>query len=154
MAFGIKIIGSEKKEYVDVYLDDVLSQIDGEKYFWTLFHLEARGDIGEEESIVDLEERVAKSDTGLRFKWKNLNDLAKKFDQVIDVVIVGCENAYADKRFSDDQEMYDQSDIVVEMVDSSYWLIHASEELVISEVSGALKRKTPEVTITSLDIFH
>ena len=154
MVFGIKISGSKEKEYVDISLDNILSQIAGEEYFWTLFYLEASGDIGEDESIVDLEERVAKSDIGLRFKWKNLNDLANKLDQVIDVVIVGCKNAYPDKRFSDDQEMYDHADIVVEMIDSSYWLIHSSEELVVSEVSDALKRKNPKVAITSSDIVY
>lgn len=146
MAFGIKIID----ENLTVSLSDILNAIEGSNYFWTLFYLEARGNVGEGKPIIDLEEQASDSDTGLRYEWNDLNDLAKKFDQVIDVVIVGREHGYADRRFSGDQVMYDNSDIVIEMIDSSYWLIHSQKELFVSEVSHALKIKAPQAKIETI----
>jgi len=137
MTNGIKIADLDSS----ILLLDILNNIEGQEYFWSVLYLEARGDLGDEKSIPDLEERVSESENGMKFDWNSLNDLAGKFDQVIDIVLIGCRDQTILGRFGSDEEMYDKSDIVIEMVDSTYWLIHAQDQSIVADLSHCFNAK-------------
>jgi len=39
----------------------------------------------------------------------------------MDIVIIGCAEENSLRRYEDDQRMYENCDIVIEMLDSAYW---------------------------------
>ena len=137
MVYGIKI--HEENELPHLSLANILEKIDGERYFWSVYFLDATGDLGSGQSIPDFEKKIFDSENGVQFTWADLNSLAKKFYQVIDIVLVGCLDALPRERFSNDEDMFANCDVVVEMVDSSYWLIHSQAQPLITELSKAFK---------------
>ena len=60
-----------------------------------------------------------------------MNSLAKKFKQIVDIVLVGCINKDLIKRYDTDEEMYEACDSVIVMFDSSYWEVFTKDKSLI-----------------------
>jgi len=89
---------------------------------WAIFSLWTTGDLKGGKSILSLERGIQEAPKGLEMSWKDLCSLAADLWQVVDGVFVGCQ----DKATIPDRSVEDPCilcDIVVEMVDSSYWEI-------------------------------
>ena len=56
--------------------------------------------------------------------WASLLAL-NQVDQIIDVIIIGNSNPADLHRYKTDEEMYEACDYCLELVDSSYWLLHS-----------------------------
>lgn len=123
---------------VDIELSDLLGKFDGSRYFWAILFLEATGNIGEDKSVPELEEEIAGSERGWRMSWEDLTVFSKQLHQTIDIVLIGCKEEHGIQRFDDDKDMYAACDIVVERVDSSYWLIHSKEKSIADRVRSLL----------------
>ncbi len=133
-AFGIRILDSEG-DVVSVNLNDILDVIDfGDSLHWSILFLWATGNLGEDKSMPLFERDIFKSENGLFISWQELKSLSNKFDQVIDLTLIGCKNKNFLRRYKTDREKYDNCDVVIKMIDSSYWEIYAKDECLIKKV--------------------
>lgn len=120
---GIRIYDSVG-EVVRVTLPVILEEVEnGNLYHWSILFLDAMGDLGEDKSIPVFQEQIYESEKGFFIGWQELDDLSKKFYQVIDIDLLGCKDISLTKRYKSDREMYETCDIVIQMIDSSYWEI-------------------------------
>lgn len=137
--YGIRIKDAEN-DIISVGLNDLLKIIqNGELFNWSVLWLEASGDLGDDKSIVALEQYIDKSANGLYISWKDLNLLANQFYQIIDLCIIGCKNKSLLKRYEDSEKMYEACDFVIEMIDGSFWEIHSKNLIYIDKLKQIFK---------------
>jgi hypothetical protein len=130
-----------------VELIDLLSLVAPDKHqlVWSILDLEAIGDVSTiwERGILDLEENIRDLPQGLILSWQMLVLLASKFDQVINAVIVGCQEATQIPTLSANNDLYIPCAIALELIDSSVWRIYAKDERLLQhfhqEFSGVKK---------------
>ena len=119
--YGIRIL-DEKNDIISVMLKDILELIDnGQKFYWAIFLLETTWLLTKDQIIPLSEEKVKKEKNGLLISWDELNLLAKKIYQEINIVVVGCKNKENLHHYDDDKEMCQKCDFVILMIDTSYW---------------------------------
>lgn len=136
---GIRIYDKENR--VVVGIDGILKEIPhGECFHWSILFLDASGHLGEGKSIVEFSDLINESERGFFIEWDELNDLVKKFWQIIDMLIIGCHDAKLLKRYEDDQEMYETCDIVIEMDDSCFWEVFSKDEQIINNLASKFKK--------------
>jgi len=142
---GVRI--SDGEEVLNVHLPDILREIpDGNLYYWSILNLEGMGDLGEK-SVPVFEKEIRSSSKGLIITWDELNLLAPKYWQIIDMILIGCKDETVLKRYENDQEMYETCDIGIVMFDSSYWEIFSKDERIILRLAN----KFSEVTLLESD---
>jgi hypothetical protein len=118
---------------LDVDLIDILNVIEpeGAALIWTLFDLEATGDLGDGNNILDLEQEVRESPTGLCLNWNDLVSLARRLFQVINAILAGSGAPIAAADLSD---VYAHTEIVLEAIDSSLWRVYAQSDAIIEKL--------------------
>lgn len=136
---GIRIL-DKKNRIVCVRLSDILKEIhNGNLLHWSILHFHASGHLGEGKSIPIFTQQINESDKGLFIKWDDLNLLANKLYEVIDILIAGCGDESLLIRYENDQEMYEASNIVIEMVDSGYWEVFSKDKDLINRLAAKFK---------------
>lgn len=137
---GIRIL--DKKNGIGcVDLTEILKQIkDGNSLFWSILFLDVIGNLGEGRSNPFFSDQINKSKEGFRISWEDLNSLASKCEQVIDILVVGCKDKLLLQRYEDDQEMYEKCDIVIEMIDSTFWQVFSKDQQLISRLATRFKK--------------
>lgn len=138
MVYGIQI-NDKDNGVVSVSLLDILNCFEGKDLFWSILYLYSRGDLGEGKSIPEFEDAIEQSEKGILFTWLDLKELAGKFHEVWDLVLIGCQNQSNIRRYKSDEEMFANCEVVIEMVDSSYWLVHSHDENLIKKISGSFQ---------------
>lgn len=132
---GIRILDSENN-VVSVKLPDILQEIhNGATFHWSILFLDSMGDLCKEKSIPEFEKEISNSKIGLQLEWKELNVLSKKFYQIIDLTLIGCKDKQKLRRFTNTLEMYKNCDIVIEIIDSSYWEVYSKDEQLINRLA-------------------
>lgn len=140
MTYGIRILDKENR-VVTVELPDVLMEVrDGDSFHWAILFLDSMGDLGEGKSIPVFENMINNSQEGLLINWEDLNVLSKKFYQIFDLILIGCRNKDLILRYQNDQEMHNTCDIVIEMIDSSYWEVFAKDLSFIERLEKKFKQ--------------
>ena len=138
--FGIRI-KDEKNGYIFVELKDILEMIqNGNLLHWSILWLEASGDLGNGQSMILFEEKIAKNEKGLIISWEDLKSLSTKFDQIIELCIIGCKDKNLLNRYENCNIMYKKCDIVIEMIDGSFWEIHSNDELFINKIKNRFNK--------------
>lgn len=133
---GIRIL-DKKNNVVSVELQDILKEIsDGELLNWAVLYLEATGHLDDGRSIRAFEEQIINSENGFFINWNELNKVSKKINQIIDITLLGCKNKNDLRRYENSQAMYENCDIVIEMIDSSYWEIFSKNEQLIAKLAS------------------
>jgi hypothetical protein len=99
-------------------------------------YLSATGDLGEDKSIVDFEEHISDSSNGFCLGWQELNNLSHKFDQIFDTLIVGSTSKESIKRYADDEDLYSNYAVVLDLLDGAYWRVYATDESIIERLSA------------------
>lgn len=133
----------DKKDGVTVVeLPEILKLFDGGLLNWSILYLVATGNLGEGISMPVFEEKIFQSPNGFFISWEDLQLLSLKFDQVIDITIIGCAERDLLRRYETDEEMFAACDIAIEMIDSFYGEIHSKEQKIIS----AFKEKFSKTT--------
>ena len=121
-----------------IELIDLLNLIaqDKQKLVWSILDLEAIGDISTiwERGILDLEENIKELPQGLILSWQMLVLLVRKFDQVINTVIVGCQEVSKVPVLQPDIDLDTPCDIVLEFIDSSVWRIYSKDERLLQHL--------------------
>ena len=137
---GLRILDSEDM-VVSIDLPQMLRLVDeGNLLHWAILYVEATGHLGEGLSILDFENSVNESFSGLRISWQRLGQLSHRFNQVIDITIIGCRDPNILRRYETDQEMYEACDTVIRMIDSSYWEIHSKDQNLIERCKARFKQ--------------
>jgi hypothetical protein len=133
---AIKICGDDK-EVLSVELKNVLEcVVNGNQCEWSILWLEAIGNIGK--SIPEFEKEISNSEKGVLVTWESLLELSGKFDQVIELLLIGDKSISKLKRYSGNEEMYSNCEYVIELIDSSYWLVHSKNEEVLTQMKNNL----------------
>lgn len=122
-----------------VELIDLLNLIESNKQqqlIWSILDLEAVGDITIiwERGILDLEANIKYLPQGLILSWQMLVQLAQKFDQVINTVIVGCQEVSKVPVLKPDIDIDAPCEIVLELIDSSVWRIYSKDERLLQHL--------------------
>lgn len=121
-----------------IELIDLLNLIaqDKQKLVWSILDLEAIGDISTiwERGILDLEENIKDLPQGLILSWQMLVLLVRKFDQVINTVIVGCQEVSQIPSLKPDIDLDAPCEIVLELIDSSVWRIYSKDERLLQHL--------------------
>ncbi|QDG54392.1 hypothetical protein FIV42_27700 [Persicimonas caeni] len=129
---GIEI-SDEREGVLVVELPDLLACIDdGEQLFWSILYFEAVGDLSRfGTNVLELERAARESPTGVEIEWDMLLEMAGVFHQIVDIVLIGCRERQQIRQYRDDAEMYDTCRHVVELVDTSFALVHSQDKSVI-----------------------
>jgi hypothetical protein len=121
-----------------IELIDLLNLIaqDKQQLVWSILDLEAIGDISTiwERGILDLEENIKELPQGLILSWQMLVLLVRKFDQVINTVIVGCQEVSKIPVLKPDIDLDTPCEIVLELIDSSVWRIYSKDERLLQHL--------------------
>jgi len=138
MKKNIIIRGSEEL-ILSVSLLDIINQIEEpEKYSWNILWLEACGEL-ENGTIIELENKINDSKNGLLINFTELSLLAKSFDQVIEILLIGDKNSDKLKRYNNIEDLYSECYFCIELLDSSYWSIFSSNDQFIRNIQENLE---------------
>lgn len=139
-AKGIRI-EDESDGFLTVNLSDILQEIkNGTKFYWSILFMDVTGNLGEGISVPIFQEQINNSEKGFFINWEDLNALAKKFRQIIDITILGCKNEELIKRYEDEQDLYESCDIVIRMIDGYCWEIFSKDENLINRIASKFKK--------------
>ncbi len=136
MAHMIEISDSQNG-LLTVTLPMILNEIGAESInlTWSLLYLSATGNLGEDKSIVDFEDDISSSPNGFCLEWKELNDLADKFDQIFDILIIGTDSKDAIQKYTNDDDLYLNYPVVLDLFDGAYWRIYSEDEAFIERLA-------------------
>jgi hypothetical protein len=133
------IIKGDTSNVLSVKLADILKYIkDGENFKWSILFLSGVLERYSNESIEILEQNINKSKVGFLLEFKELQLFSNKFQQIIEILIIGDKDVSNLKRYTEGKKMFQKCDIVLELVDSSYWIVNAE-----SSITEYLKSKLP-----------
>lgn len=136
--YGVRI-SDTKNHIVTVRLPDILQEINnGDQFYWSILFLDIRGDL--KEAKPDFADSVSAMEKGFFFGWDELNNLANKCHQIIDITIIGCKDLNFIQQYEDDEETYNKCDIVIEMIDSSYWEVFSKDVNLINRLATKFKK--------------
>jgi hypothetical protein len=140
---GIRISDS-KDNVLFVKLSDILEEIPyGFSLCWSILFLDGTPNQGEGRFLSEYQNRINKSENGLRIDWKDLKSLSKKYFQMFETTILGCRDANLLHRFDDEKEMYHTCDIVIDLIDCAFWEVYSKDSVIIDN----LNRKFKEIEI-------
>lgn len=122
---AIKINGDDSN-VLSVELRDVLNCIDQDnKAAWSLLWLDATVILGNKPSLAE-NNKINKSETATIVTWEELLKLSSQITQTIDIVVIGDKDLSNIRRYYTDEQMYNNCDYTIELIDSSYWIIHSN----------------------------
>jgi len=132
---AIEISDSDPNGFVAVDLQDLLMVLPGEAkhLWWSILEFEATGDLGPSKNMLDFENQIKASPLGLQMQWDQLIGLANSIFQVINATIVGITAGNQFPGFVH-SEITALSEIVIQMIDSSVWIVAAQDENVIRTI--------------------
>jgi len=137
---GIRIKDLKENKVVAVKFPDILEEIpNGNSLYWSILYLDAMGRLGEGKSIPVFEKQINDSENGFFITWADLNLLSKKFHQIIDITLIGCKDEKLLGRYETDEELHQTCDIVIEMIDSSYWEVFSKDEDLIARLKAKFR---------------
>ena len=139
MMKAIKVNG-DHSEILSVELKDILGCIQySKKVNWGLLWLNVTARLENGKSIVDLEYMINKSSTAMPVTWEELAKLSSQINQAFDVLVIGDKDVANIIRYATDQEMYNTCDYTIELLDSSYWIIHSNDDVFIDNLFDKLE---------------
>lgn len=136
---GIRVY-VKQNDTVRVELSDILKEVqNGDRFYWSILEIEASGYLGEGRTYKQLEEEVNDSTNGFYITWDDLNSLSKKFNQVVWITIIGCEDKNLLRCYANDQEMYSTCDFVIVMFDGWFFEIFTKEKSLIDQLKKKIQ---------------
>jgi hypothetical protein len=106
---------------------------------WAILELEARGDIGEEITMSDLMEAVNNNPNGYLMDWNKLLTFSQKVFQIIDGTFVGFRDLNNRPAFKPEGALYERSEVVLELIDSTLWSIYSKDFNVLKVFDNEFK---------------
>lgn len=132
----MKIQSRDEQGFLNVSLRDVLSAVGdaGKRLDWYIYWVEGTANPDSNLDIVGLENEVRRSPAGKAVTWKALTSLADRMFQVTDGLFLATLHGEEPPARSE-AERHHGGEIVLELEDSSYWLISVQDP----EVAEAMR---------------
>lgn len=127
-------ISDKKKGFLSFDLYDILIEISdyGNRYNWAILDIEATAKNDSNLNILKIESRVDSKENLFTISFDELEEFAKKTNQVINGVFVASEGDL--HKIYDIKTIEEQYDIVIEVFDSSYWTIYSNELSIVRKL--------------------
>lgn len=84
--------------------------------------------------IVKFEEEINKSKRGKLISLDSILNLSSKIDQAIELLVIGDGNIENIRKYEGDKLMYENCEYIIELVDSSYWLVCSKDDSFIANI--------------------
>lgn len=140
---GIRI-RDNKNGIVSVSLEEILKTItDGDKFYWAILFSEVTPKAGRGEYTTNIERNADNASEGYILTWQALKDFAESIHQELDLRIIGALERSNIKNYSSDEEIYNSCDILIEMFDSSFWVIFSKDYNLIDTLVKTFKDIDP-----------
>ena len=132
---GIEIT-DKKNGYLTVSLKDILNALANyaKSFSWTIFDLEAVGDLGPNRNMLSLESEIRNSPSGLKIRWDELLELASLMSDVLNTRIEGksVTNGTPAADFAGLAEPSTRLKIL--MIDSSVWIVCSTDDEILATI--------------------
>lgn len=130
---GLRIF-EDKHNVVSISLGEILDLISNKDEFnLAILFLDATENLRGNHPLASLEQQIKKSKNGFHITLDELYELFSKIDQIIDLDLIGSRNKNRLQRYETDKEMYESCEIVIRMVDSSYWEIYFHDNILLEK---------------------
>lgn len=131
--YGLRIF-DDTYNVVSIGLRDILNLISNkEEFIWAILFLDATRSLGENHFLASLEKQIKKSEDGVYITLDKLYEVFSRIDQINDLDLIGSKNKNELQRYETDKEMYESCEIVIRMVDSSYWEVHFHDKILFEK---------------------
>lgn len=135
MTKGLKINGDDS-DILSVRLEDLLNCYDRNEgdIFWGLLWLDVvmRPEVGY--NVLELENEINNSDFGKEISLEKLLEFCSQISQAINILVVGDKDQNNIRKFEVDELMYAKCKYVLELVDSSYWIVHSNNSAFLDNI--------------------
>lgn len=127
MTKGLKINGDDS-DILSVRLEDLLNCYDrnGDDIFWGLLWLDVVMRPATGYNVHKLEDEINNSDFGKEISLEKLLEFSSQISQAINILLVGDKDQKNIRKSQADELMYAKCEYVLELVDSSYWIVHSN----------------------------
>ncbi|WP_165821988.1 hypothetical protein [Hymenobacter edaphi] len=141
---GVEIHGDVNSPFLTVNLKDVLPcLIVPEPVQWHLLYLNVWGETGIAD-YGDHGETVNTSPEGLSISMQGVRQLADAPAQIVDLILLGSADVTSLHRYRTGRgQMYKACEYVIEVVDSSYLIVHSHDEAFITCLCNSLEGVKP-----------
>ncbi len=119
------IIHGDDSSILSVRLEDILNCFERKKdeVFWELLWVYVTTVQEVDCDIVKFEEEINESKRGKLISLDSILNLSSKIDQAIELLVIGDSNIENIRKYEGDNLMYENCEYIIELVDSSYWLV-------------------------------
>ena len=132
--------GNNDENVLSLSFEDILNCINRPNlYHWKILWFEGVWKLND--SIIDFENKIKKSETGIEYKFIELIELSRNLEQLLEIILIGDTNKDNLKRFTNDNDMYEKCQFVIELIDTSYWEFTSDDTITIGKVSEMMKTK-------------
>ncbi len=100
--------------------------------------------------MIEFEDEINDLNNVVIMEWDELIDLSNKLDQIVDMLLIGSKDVNSLRRYSDDSQAYQNCDYTIELIDSSYWIIHSSDIKALDNI----KEYLPDGSVPVLLVFY
>lgn len=136
---GIKINGDDE-DVLSVRLEDILNCFRNRRseVFWGVLWIDVTIKSGVNCNVLEFEEGVNKSEHGKLFSLDKILNLSGKIDQATELLVIGDRNVENIKKYKSDEMMRENCEYIIELVDSSFWLVHTNDDTFIQSIFQVL----------------
>jgi hypothetical protein len=132
--------GNKDENVLSLSFEDILNFINKpDLYKWKILWFEGVWKLND--SIIDFENKIKKSETGVEYKFRELIELSRNLEQLLEITLIGDSNKDNLKRFTNDNDMYEKCQFVIELIDSSYWEFTSDDSITIDKVYEMMKNR-------------
>jgi hypothetical protein len=125
---------------MSIRLSDILEEIPkDDSLFWSILFVEGTPNPGEGRLLVEYENRIKKSISGLAVTREELLKLSQQYFQMFEIIVLGSKDANLLHRYKDEKEMYKTCDIVIDLIDVASWEIYAKDTSIIQRLEKKFK---------------
>jgi hypothetical protein len=131
---GIEITDASEG-FLTVELRQILDLLSSEvaTFSWSIWEIEAVGDLGPERDMLTLESEVRDAPAGLKIAWPELLRIANSIDDIINATI---EGLLIDDRApgSSTEANAVKERILIQMIDSSVWVVCSTRDEILTKL--------------------
>lgn len=131
----IKINGDDE-DVLSVRLEDILNcfQKRRSEVFWGILWVYLTIKEGIDCNVLEFEEGINKSEQGKLFTLDKILSLSGKIDQAIEFLLIGDGKVENIKKYKSDELMRENCEYIIELVDSSFWLVYTKDDDFIQNI--------------------
>lgn len=130
------IIHGDDSPILSVRLEDILNcfETKGHEVFWGLLWVCLTIKQGVDCNVLEFEEGINKSEHGKLFTLDKILSLSGKIDQAIEFLLIGDGKVENIKKYKSDELMRENCKYIIELVDSSFWLVYTMDDDFIQNI--------------------